>query len=127
LKKQLKENKLDKKDKIALWSIFLLNPENVGDEIMDENEDIKLAKEELEKIKKDKQEQRLAELRMKHILDQNSIRNSGIREGMEKGLKQGKKAEKIEIAQKLLNLKMPIEQIIEIIGLKEDKIKNIKK
>jgi len=72
LKKQLKENKLDKKDKIALWSIFLLNPENVGDEIMEENEDIKLAKEELEKIKKDKQEQRLAELRMKYILDQNS-------------------------------------------------------
>ena len=122
LKKQLKENKLDKKDKIAIWSTFLLNPENVGDEIMEENEDIKLAKEELEKIKKDKQEQRLAELRMKHILDQNSIRNSGIREGLERGIKKGKK----EIAQKLLNLKMPIEQIIEITGLTEEEIKNIK-
>ena len=138
LKKQLKENKLDKKDKVAIWSTFLLNPENVGDEIMDENEDIKLAKEELEKIKKDKQEQRLAELRMKHILDQNSIRNSGIREGMEKGIKQGikqgieqgkkegEKYEKIKIAKKLIELKMSIEQIIEITGLTEEEIKNIK-
>ena len=40
---------------------------------------------ELEKIKQNEQDQRLAELRMKYILDQNSIRSSGFREGKRKG------------------------------------------
>ena len=49
--KQLKQNEGIKKDKAALWSLFILNPENVGDEYMDENEDLKPAKEELDKLK----------------------------------------------------------------------------
>ena len=90
LLKQLKENNGLKKDKIVLWLMFILNPENLGDEIMSENEDIKKAKEELERIKLNEQDQRLAELRMKYILDQNAIRNSGFREGKEAGLQEGK-------------------------------------
>ena len=110
--------------------MFILNPENLGDEVMNENEDIKKAKEELERIKLNEKDQRLAELRMKYILDQNAIRNSGFREGKEVGLQEGKqmgkKAEKIEIAKKLISLKMPIEQIIQITNLTEEEIKQIK-
>ena len=119
--KQLKQNKGIKKDKIVLWLMFILNPENVGDEDMNENEDLKLAKEELERIKQDEKDQRLAELRMKYILDQNSIRSSGFREGK----REGKKEEKLNIAKNLLTLKMPIEQIIQVTGLTEEEIKNI--
>ena len=118
LKKQLKENEGIKKDKVALWSMFILNPENVGEDIMEENQDIKKAKEELEKIKQNETDKRLAELRMKYILDQNSIRSSGFREG--------KKETQLEIAKKLIALKMPIEQIIQVTGLTEEEIKNIK-
>ena len=155
--KQLEENKGIRKDKVTLWSMFILNPENLGDEIMSENEDIKKAKEELERIKLNEQDQRLAELRMKYILDQNAIRNSGFREGKEAGLQEGKeiglqegkeiglqegkeiglqegkeiglqdgkKAEKFEIAKKLIALKMPISQIIQITALTEEEIKQI--
>ena len=118
LKRQIEKNKGKKKTKIDLWSMFLLNPENIGDEDMKENEDIKKAKEELEKIKQNEKDLRLAELRMKYILDQNWARNSGFREGR----KEGKK----EIAKKLIEFKMPIEQIVEITGLNEEEIKSIK-
>ena len=118
LLKQLEKNEGDKKEKVALWSMFLLNPENVGDEIMGENEDLKLAKEELEKLKQDEHEQYMAELRMKHIMDSKAIEKFGY--------KQGEKNKQLEIAKKLLDLKMPIHQIIEITGLIEEEIKNIK-
>ena len=125
---QLKVNKGIKKDKIVLWLLFILNPENVGDEYMNENEDLKLAKEELERIKQDEKDQRLAELRMKYILDQNSIRKYGFKEGLKKGLEKSEKKikeEKLIIAKKLLELKMPIKQIIQVTELTEDEIKNI--
>lgn len=117
LVKQLEKNKVNKKDKVALWLMFFLNPENVGDEVMEENEDIKLAKEELEKLKKDEHEQYMAELRMKHIMDSKAIEKFGFKRGLEQG--------KLEIAKKLINIKMPIEQIIEITGLTEEELKSI--
>ena len=115
--KQHKAGKLEKKDKDALWSLFILNPENVGDEYMKENEDLKLAKEELEKLKQDEHARYMAELRMKHIRDSQAIEDYGF----DRGLEQGRK----EIAKKLLELKMPIEQIIQITGLSEEEIKSI--
>ena len=133
LKRQLEKNKGKKKTKIALWSMFLLNPENIGDEDMKENEDIRKAKEELEKIKQNEKDLRLAELRMKYILDQNWFRNSGFREGkkegmkegIKEGIKEGEKRKQLEIARKLLSLKMSIDPIIEITGLTEEEIKSI--
>ena len=113
--------------------MFLLNPENIGDEDMKENEDIRKAKEELEKIKQNEKDLRLAELRMKYILDQNWFRNSGFREGkkegmkegIKEGIKEGEKRKQLEIARKLLSLKMSIDPIIEITGLTEEEIKSI--
>ena len=44
---------------------------------MENNEAVKNAKEELKEIQNDEYEQRLAELRLKHILDTNSIESYG--------------------------------------------------
>lgn len=104
-------------EKLILWSMFLSNPELLSEEDLEKNEDIKKAKEQLEKIKENEKVQRLAELRMKYILDQDSIRWSGFEDG--------KKAEKIEIVKKLIELKMPIQQIIQVTGLTEEEIKSI--
>ncbi len=49
LTKQLKNNEIDKKDKAMLWSLFIKNPERMGEKEMSENEDIKRAKEENQK------------------------------------------------------------------------------
>ena len=129
LVKMLEENKVNKKDKVALWLMFLLNPENVGDEIMEGYEELKLAKEELEKLKQDEHEKYMAEMRMKYIMDSKAIEKYGFRRGLEQGIEQGKeegkKSNQMEIARKLITLKIPIEQIIEITGLTEEEIKSI--
>ena len=118
---QLQEDKIEKQDKDALWSLFILNPENVGDEYMEENEDLKLAKEELEKLKQDEHARYMAELRMKHIRDSQAIEECAFDRGME----QGRKEKQLEIAKKLISLKMSIEQIVQITELTEEEIKNI--
>ena len=67
----------------------------------------------------------MAELRMKHIRDSMAIEEDGFDRGLEQGRREARK-EKIEIAKKLLELKMPIEQIIQVTGLTEKELKNIK-
>ena len=137
--KSLEKNKgIIDNSKDALWSLFMICPEKVGDEVMEKNPEIKKAKEELDKIKQDEREQYLAELRMKYILDQNAVRDYGYekgkkegikegkKEGIEKGKKDGIKQTKIEIAKKLLEINFPIEQIIEISGLTKEEINEIK-
>ena len=77
--------KVDNKDKLILWTMFMLSPEELGDEIMENNEDIKKAKEELEKISQDAREKELARLRMKHIMDTKAIQDYGYEEGKKNG------------------------------------------
>ena len=126
---------VDKKDKLILWTMFMLSPEELGDEIMKENEDIKKAKEELEKINQDAREKELARLRMKHIMDQKAIQDYGYEEGkkrgieagIEEGRKEGIKQGKIEDAKMMLQLDIPVEKIIKITGLTQEEIEQIKK
>ena len=89
LTKQLKENKIDKKDRTMLWSLFIKNPERMGKEEMSENEDIKKAKEELEKIQADEREQELADLRMKHIRDTQAVEEYGYLRGKKERRREG--------------------------------------
>jgi len=49
----------------------------------------------------------------------------GERRGFEKGKSLGQKEKQIEIVRKMLELKIPIEQIKEILGLTEDEIKKL--
>ena len=93
------------------------------------NEEIKKAKEQLDKISQDKKERRLAELREKAIKDDMVIRDSGYnegrKEGIEEGLKKGKKAEKKSIAQNMLEMKIDKKTISKVTGLTIDEIDNI--
>ena len=57
---------------------------------MSENEDIKKANEELEKISADKHEQYLAHLRQKHIMDTKAVEEYGYLRGKEEGRAEGK-------------------------------------
>ena len=136
--KALENKKVDKKDKLILWTLFMLSPWKLGDEEMENNEDIKKAKEELEKINQDEREKELARLRLKHIMDTKAIQDygyeegmrmgmedgikEGIKEGIEKGIEKGKKEGKLEDAKKMLQLDIPIEKVIEITGLSKEEI-----
>ena len=50
---------------------------------------------------------------------------AGHKAGLAEGERRGKAIEKKEIAKKMLDLKLPIEQIKQITGLSEDEIKKL--
>lgn len=127
-------NVINSDDKrLVLWLKFLIDPEAITEKELQENEDIRLAKEEYETIRQNEHDRELAELRIKYIRDENGIKEfaynegyeEGLEKGMEKGMEKGKQDKKLEIAKKLKELKMPTEQIIEVTGLTEEEIKNI--
>ncbi len=101
---------------------------------MEENEEIKKAKKEYEYLIGDEAERRLAFLRDKAIRDENNMlegareeaMQQGLEEGREKGRKEGIKEEKTKIAKQLLQIGMPIEQIIKITELSKEEIERIK-
>ena len=105
------------------------------------NEEIKKAKEQLDKISQDENERRLAELREKAVRDEMAIRDSGIKEGYKKGLEDGEKKgeekgfiegkkngaleEKISIAKNMLKANIDKKAISEVTGLNIDEIENM--
>ena len=83
--------KKDPSNKLAQWVMFLDNPnESEVSKIMNENEEIKEAMSELEKISKDKELRRVAELREKAIRDE----KNGLRHAREDGIKERYKRSK---------------------------------
>ena len=120
----------DKNQELIDWCEFIMNPEKLDKRILERNEYIKMASEELNKINSDKRERRLAELREKAILDEIAIRNTGYSDGKEDGLKEGlregKKNEKINIAKKMILEKIDVETISRITELSKEEIGNIK-
>ncbi|MBO5476807.1 MAG: Rpn family recombination-promoting nuclease/putative transposase [Clostridia bacterium] len=116
--------------KLLNWCKFIKSPDSVEASIMKENEEIKKAKEELDKISQDAKERRLAELREKALMDEMAIRDSGYNEGHDDGKKEGKIEGRIEtqieITKNMLNGKFTVEQISELTGLSVDEIKKLK-
>lgn len=88
---------------------------------MSENEDIKKAKEELEKINEDKREQYLAHLRLKHILDTKDIELYGYNRGKAEGIKEKQK----EVIMNMHKKNMNIELICEILNLSQEEVKEV--
>ena len=87
--------------------------------IMEDNKEIKEAMNELEKISKDKELRRVAELREKAIRDE----KNGLRHAKEEGIKEGIE----QVAKKMLELNIPIKDIIKTTGLQEKQILELKK
>lgn len=116
LPKTVYDIKKESNKKLMSWMKFLINPKNVEVEEMEENDELKKAMEQYEDINLDEHERYLAELRMKYILDANSMRSDGERKGIEEG--------KREVAKEMLKEGFDIEKIVKLTGL--DKIEILK-
>ena len=135
LPKAIKEYQKNKQNEMLQWMIFLDNPENKEvAEIMEENEDIKEAKKELDKISQDDLLRRMA---LKADLAQRDYEQcvyeaerdgrqrgmqQGIQEGIREGMKEGEKKAKIETAKKMLKKGINIDIIIEITEMNKEEI-----
>ena len=111
--------KKEEKDKELLdWLYFLENPSSkrVMD-VMAENEGIKEAKEKLEEMSNDILMQRLAEYRESAIIEENETRKTALHKGIEIGRK--------EIAKKMKNKGMTVEEIVEITDLSKEEIEKL--
>lgn len=132
---ELPKCKIDnsKNENLISWIKFLKNPENMGENDM--SEEIREAKKCLERISKDEEEIRWAELREKYILEINTAkaeaREEAYEEGKEEGLKDGREKGENEakktIARNMLNFKIDIETISKITGLTKEEIKKLNK
>ena len=129
-----KINRMLENGKLKKWILFLENSEWEETKRMAEKEkEIKEAIETLEDISSDEEKERIAELRQKYIMDRKSeIRTAkeigvkeGLEKGIEKGIKEGINKEKREIAKKMLQKGMPLENIAEITGLSKEIIEQL--
>ena len=112
----------NQQEELYEWLKFINNPE---EELGMENDEINKAKKVLEEISQDERERRLSELREKYRMDQHAIMLAGYDKGLKAGIEQTE--EKIfKIATNLLTLGMPIEQIVEVTGLTQEKIIKLK-
>ena len=104
----------EKYNRIAQWLLFLDNPNTERvEEIMKENEEVKKAKSILYVMSEDEKLQRLAELKEKWARDE----RSALRSAREEKTK--------EIAKKLKDMKMKIEDIEKATGLTKEEIENL--
>ena len=109
-------------DNLLDWLYFLENPKSERvTEKMKENENLKEAVKKLDNLSEDERMQRIADLRQKAIMDEKAI----YEKGLEKGIMEGSQKEKIEIAKKMLELKIDKETIAEATGLTEQEMEKI--
>jgi len=119
LVKLAEKNKLPKEErKLESWVKFMLNPKELEEVDMEENEALKKAKEEFDTLSQDEYEQRIAELREKGRMDR-MARERYVR-------KQGIEEEKEKIAIKMLKDFEDIEKIIKYTELSREEIERLK-
>ena len=87
----------------------------------EKNKSVEKAKKILEEISQDERERYLAELRPKYIMNQKAVADAGY----DKGVEQGIKKEKLEIAKKLKEMNMPLSDIEKATGLTVGKIQKL--
>ena len=115
VKKILERNK---DDIIAQWMMFLDNPDSEEvEKIMEKNDSVKRASSVLHEMSEDEKLRRLAELREKAILEEESVRDGALEEGEQK--------KALEIATKMKDKDMDIEDIAELTGLSKEEIEKL--
>ena len=120
LRKAIKEYKNNKQNERLQWMMFLNDPESKEvDGIMENNIKIKEAKNTLNNLSKDEKNQRIAELRLKNILDKQDI--------YETGIDRGRSSQKEITIVEMLKAKEPIEKIIKFTHSTKKEIEKIKK
>ena len=110
-------------EKLIEWLKFLVNPESKEVQgYMKKNENMKEAREKLDKMSKDEKVRRMAELRQKALMDEREAEytgyinglEDGIKQGMKQGLEQGIGQGYREIAKKMKGKGKDINEIIEL-------------
>ena len=120
IRKAIKEYKNNKQNERLQWMMFLNDPESKEvDGIMENNIKIKEAKNTLNNLSKDEKNQRIAELRLKNILDKQDI--------YETGIDRGRSSQKEITIVEMLKAKEPIEKIIKFTHSTKKEIEKIKK
>ena len=125
-------------DEVLQWMLFLDDPEKEEvARIMEENKDIKEAKEELERISQDDILRRKALNRTLEIADRLQMKKElkeakeavgkSLEIGEKRGRELGEKAEKEKVIKNLRNLNIPIEQISKAVELTEEEVEKILK
>ena len=123
--KVVKAYKKTPNDEVLQWMLFLDNPEKEEvARIMEENKDIKEAKEELERISQDDILRRKALNRTLEIADRLQLKKEA-EEALEKGKNIGLKEKTNEVVIKLKEMNLPIEQIAKAVELNEEDVKAI--
>ena len=119
--KVLKAYHKNPNDEVLQWMLFLDNPEKEEvTRIMEENKDIKEAKEELDRISQDDILRRKALNRTLEIADRLQLKKEA-----EEALEKGKKEKTNEIVKRIKDPDLSIEQIAQIVELKVDEVKAI--
>lgn len=129
--KKFREQNPDMKEPINQWLSFIdMEKGDWLEMAKKENKEIEEAVEEYETLTGDALVRRLEEIRLMSRLEEQSALETARNEGLEIGIKQGKKEAQKEIriatAKKLLKLKMPIEQIVEVTELAKEEILKLK-
>ena len=124
LPKAIREYKTNKENGVLQWMMFLENPEDVEvTKIMEENENIKEAKEELDRISQDDILRRMAFKAELERMDHAQLMYEAKRDGK----KEGAREKQIEIAKSMLKENMDIEIIIKITRLTKEEIEKLVK
>ena len=119
--KVLKAYHKNPNDEVLQWMLFLDKPEiEEVTRIMEENKDIKEAKEELDRISQDDILRRKALNRTLEIADRLQLKKEA-----EEALEKGKKEKTNEIVKRMKDADLSIEQIAQIVELKVDEVKAI--
>ena len=126
IKKKIASGEISDKEKIAIWTKFLLTPQALKEEEMDANKEIKEANEKYQEMIADDETRRLAVKRHLALMEMAAAKNDGYQEGKEIGLKEGKNERNKEIAKNMLNEKCDIELIIKVTGLTKEEIEKLK-
>ena len=110
------------KDELVQWLRFIKEPGNKGvEKFMEENKYLKQARKELEHLSGDPDFKRLLESRAGFLRDVDAkmeiAEEKGRKEGREEGKEEGKKQKQLEIAKKMKEENMDIEQISKITNL----------
>ncbi len=114
IRKQIAKGSVKEKDKVAIWTKFLLTPKELKEEEMEENKEVKEAKKMYNDFLEDDLESLRAAKRHLFLMDQNYL--------YEELPKQKAK----EIAKKMLDSNESIEKIIEYTGLTKEEIEELK-
>ena len=131
-KKIEKEENLKELEGIELWLIFIKKTGEEGTEeliekLAERSEEIKMAKEMLEKVSADELLRQKYYAREKAIHDEMSRIGYAETKGMEKGIEKGRQEEKLDIVKNLLSLGIEVEKISEASKLSIEEIYRIKK